>query len=47
MQVVPDEQIRYITAFAGLSVQGLDKQKLLTTASQYLQLLENRCQQLP
>jgi hypothetical protein len=40
MQAVPDEQVRYITAFAGLSVQGLDKQKLLATASQYLQLLE-------
>ena len=40
MQAVPDEQVRYITAFAGLSVQGLDKQKLLITASQYLQLLE-------
>ena len=31
MQAVPDEQVRYITAFAGLSVQGLDKQKLLAT----------------
>jgi hypothetical protein len=40
MQAVPDEQVRYITAFAGLSVQGLDKQKLLSTAVQYLQLLE-------
>ncbi|HEX6430491.1 MAG TPA: hypothetical protein VF008_22520 [Niastella sp.] len=40
MQAVPDEQVRYITAFAGLSVQGLDKQKLLSTAAQYLQLLE-------
>lgn len=40
MQAVPDEQVRYITAFAGLSVQGLDKQKLLTTATQYLQVLE-------
>jgi hypothetical protein len=39
MQAVPDEQVRYITAFAGLSVQGLDKQKLLTTASQYLDVL--------
>jgi hypothetical protein len=39
MQAVPDEQVRYITAFAGLSVQGLDKQKLLSTAAQYLQLL--------
>ena len=40
MQAVPDEQVRYITAFAGLSVQGLDKQKLLSTAAQYLQLLD-------
>jgi len=40
MQAVPDEQIRYITAFAGLSVQGLDKQKLLSTAAEYLQMLE-------
>jgi hypothetical protein len=40
MQAVPDERVRYITAFAGLSVQGLDKQKLLSTAAQYLQLLD-------
>lgn len=40
MKAVPDEQVRYTTAFAGLSVQGLDKQKLLSTAAQYLQLLE-------
>lgn len=40
MQAVPDEQVRYLTAFAGLSVQGLNKQKLLTTASQYLQVLD-------
>jgi hypothetical protein len=40
MRSVPDEQVRYITAFAGLSVQGLDKQKLLTTAAQYVQILE-------
>lgn len=40
MQAIPDEQVRYITAFAGLSVQGLDKQKLLSTAAQYLQLME-------
>lgn len=40
MQAVPDEQVRYVTAFAGLSVQGLDKQKLMSTAAQYLQLLE-------
>lgn len=40
MQAVPDEQVRYLTAFAGLRVQGLDKQKLLSTAAQYLQLLD-------
>jgi hypothetical protein len=40
MKAVPDEQVRYTTAFAGLSVQGLDKQKLLSTAAQYLQLLD-------
>ena len=40
MQAVPDEQVRFITAFAGLSVQGLDKQKLLSSAGQYLQLLD-------
>jgi len=44
MQAVPDEQVRFITAFAGLSVQGLDKQKLLSTASQYLQLMETDAQ---
>lgn len=41
MQAVTDEQVRYITAFAGLSVQGLNKQKLLTSASQYLQVLDD------
>ncbi|AEW02088.1 hypothetical protein A4D02_08725 [Niastella koreensis] len=40
MQAVPDEQVRFTTAFAGLSVQGLDKQKLLSSAGQYLQLLD-------
>ncbi|WP_207514645.1 hypothetical protein [Longitalea luteola] len=40
MQAIADEQVRYVTAYAGLSVQGLDKQKLLSTATQYLQLLE-------
>jgi hypothetical protein len=40
MQALPDEQVRYTTAFAGLSVQGLDKQKLLSTAAQYLHMLE-------
>jgi hypothetical protein len=44
MQALPDEHVRFITAFAGLSVQGLDKQKLLSTAAQYLQLLETDAQ---
>jgi hypothetical protein len=40
MQNIPDETARYGAAFAGLSVQGLDKQKLLSTAEQYIKLLE-------
>ena len=40
MQGIADEKARYSAAFAGLSVQGLDKNKLLNTASQYLQVLE-------
>lgn len=41
MQAISDEKARYSAAFAGLSVQGLDKQKLLSTAAQYLQVLDN------
>jgi gas vesicle protein len=40
MQNLPDETARYTAAFAGLSVQGLDKQKLVSTAEQYIKLLE-------
>ncbi|CAN5576424.1 hypothetical protein BH10BAC3_BH10BAC3_13360 [soil metagenome] len=40
MQGIPDEKARYSAAFAGLSVQGLDKQKLLATAAQYLQVVD-------
>ena len=40
MQSITDERARYSAAFAGLSVQGLDKQKLVNTAAQYIQLLE-------
>lgn len=40
MNVIPDEKARYLAAFAGLSVQGLDRTRLLLTASQYLQVLE-------
>lgn len=39
MQGIPDEAARYIAAFAGLQVQGLDKQRLLTTAGEYLRIL--------
>jgi len=41
MQAITDEKARYSAAFAGLGVQGLDKQKLLSTAAQYLQVLDN------
>lgn len=41
MQGIADERARFNAAYAGLSVQGLDKQKLLQTAAQYLQLLDN------
>lgn len=40
MQAIPDEKARYVAAFAGLSMQGLDKEKLLTTATEYLQILD-------
>ncbi len=39
MQAIPDEAARYIAAFAGLRVQGLDKQRLLDTAGEYLRIL--------
>lgn len=39
MSSIPDERSRYVAAFAGLSVQGLDKAKLLSTATEYLRLL--------
>ncbi|HEY4063156.1 MAG TPA: hypothetical protein VGM30_14720 [Puia sp.] len=39
MQAIPDEQARFYAAFAGLQVQGLDKEKLLSTAGEYLRIL--------
>lgn len=39
MQGIPDEAARYNAAFAGLQVQGLNKQQLLDTASEYLRVL--------
>jgi hypothetical protein len=39
MQVIADERSRYAAAFAGLQVQGLDKEKLLATAGEYLRVL--------
>ena len=41
MMGITDERARYSAAFAGLSVQGLDKQKLLDTAAQYIQVIES------
>ena len=39
MRTIPDERARYAAAFAGLQVQGLDRDKLLTTAAEYLRIL--------
>src|SRR5215207_2111901 len=40
MAGIPDEKARYAAAFAGLRVQGMDKEHLLGTAAHYLQVLE-------
>ncbi|SIT32126.1 hypothetical protein SAMN05421788_11133 [Filimonas lacunae] len=40
MQAIADEKARYCAAFAGLQVQGMDKHKLLSSAQQYVQMLE-------
>lgn len=39
MQAITDERSRYAAAFAGLQVQGLDKEKLIATAGEYLRVL--------
>ena len=41
MNAIPDEKARFCAAFAGLNVQGLDKQKLLSTATDYLKVLDD------
>jgi hypothetical protein len=40
LQAVPDEFSRYSAAFAGLQAQGLTKEMLLSTADQYLKVLD-------
>ena len=40
MIAIADDKARYSAAFAGLSVQGLDKSKLLNTAAEYLKILD-------
>lgn len=40
MVAIADEKASYSAAFAGLSVQGLDKTRLIETASEYLKVLE-------
>jgi hypothetical protein len=40
MQGISDEKARYCAAYAGLQVQGLDKQKLLQSVQEYQQLLD-------
>jgi hypothetical protein len=39
MQAIPDEQARFRAAYAGLQAQGLDREKLLSTAGEYLLML--------
>lgn len=40
MHIIKDENARFIAAFAGLQAQGLDKQKLLSSAQEYLKILD-------
>jgi hypothetical protein len=39
MQPITDERSRYAAAFAGLQVQGLEKERLISTAGEYLRVL--------
>ena len=45
MQAIPDEQSRFYAAYAGLCAQGVDKAKLLSTAEEYLRILETDSRQ--
>jgi hypothetical protein len=45
MQAIVNEQARYAAAYAGLYAQGVDKAKLLSTAGEYLRILETDAQQ--
>ena len=45
MQAIANEQSRYTAAYAGLYAQGVDKDKLLSTAGEYLRILETDAQQ--
>ncbi|SHN33049.1 DUF3450 domain-containing protein [Chitinophaga sp. CF418] len=40
MHVIKDESARFSAAFAGLQAQGLDKQKLLSSAQEYVKILD-------
>ena len=40
LKAVPDELTRYSAAFVGLQAQGLTKEKLLSTAQEYLKVLD-------
>jgi hypothetical protein len=40
MHVIKDESARFSAAFVGLQAQGLDKQKLLSSAQEYLKILD-------
>src|SRR5258707_12605819 len=40
LKAVPDEFSRFCAAYAGLQVQGLTKEKLLSTAEEYLKVLD-------
>jgi len=44
LKAVPDEFSRFCAAYAGLQVQGLTKEKLVSTAEEYLRVLDTDAQ---